>query len=319
MAIEASVIDQKPPRFSLLTWLAANPVLAAGVLAVLVPTLLLVARESWSTEQGAHGPIVLATGLWLLWREWGKAKPLMRPAPGLPVALLFAVLLPLYFISRVSNIVETEGFLMYGLVVATLYSVIGWEAIKRLWFPLIYLLFVLPPPETIVAMVTNPLKIALSESAVGLLHWLGYPIASSGVTIQVGQYQLLVAEACAGLNSLISLSAIALFYVYLRHHANVRYSLLMMLAIVPVAVFANFVRIILLVLLTYHGGEAAAQGFLHDFAGLTMFMTALITIFAIDHLFGLVFPGLKRNNRVEDAPAADAEPPVEGRATSPAE
>jgi len=295
MATEASVIGQKTKRFDLLNWLIANPVLAAGVLAVLIPTLLLVARESWTTEQGAHGPIVLATGLWLLWREWQKAAPLARPAPWLPVAALFIVLLPLYFISRVSNIVETEGYLMYALVVATLFSFVGWEALKRLWFPLVYLLFVFPPPETVVAMVTNPLKIFLSESAVSLLYSLGYPIASAGVTIQVGQYQLLVAEACAGLNSLISLSAIALFYVYLRHHANVRYSLLMILAIVPVAVFANFVRILILVLLTYHGGEAAAQGFLHDFAGLTMFMTALVTIFAIDHLFGLIFPGLKHN------------------------
>ncbi|MCW2361322.1 exosortase [Sphingobium sp. B1D7B] len=293
MATNAPVITEKKTRFELLNWLIANPVLGAGILAVLVPTLLLVARESWSTEQGAHGPIVLATGLWLLWREWQNAAAVARPAPGLPIAIAFAILLPLYFVSRVSNIVETEGFLMYGLVVAALFSAIGWEALKRLWFPLIYLLFVLPPPETLVAMVTNPLKIMLSESAVGFLYLVGYPVASSGVTIQVGQYQLLVAEACAGLNSLISLSAISLFYVYLRHHANVRYALLMIVAIVPVAVFANFVRIVLLVLLTYHGGEAAAQGFLHDFAGLTMFMTALITIFAIDHLFGLLFPRLK--------------------------
>lgn len=294
MASEAYSVNNKAIPRALMAWVAANPVLVAGILAVLVPTMLLVANESWSTEQGAHGPIVLATGLWLLLREWPNAKPVMAPASGGLVAAIFVPLLLLYFVSRVSHIVETEGFLMYGLVIATIFSFVGWQAIKRLWFPLMYLLFVLPPPETLVAMVTNPLKILLSESAVGLLYALGYPIASAGVTIQVGQYQLLVAEACAGLNSLISLSAIALFYVYLRHHANVRYSLLMFLAILPVAVFANFVRIILLVLLTYHGGEAAAQGFLHDFAGLTMFMTALITIFAIDHLFGLLFPGLKR-------------------------
>jgi exosortase len=294
MATDASVIGPKKIRFDLLNWAIKNPVLTAGMLAVLVPTLLLVARESWSTEQGAHGPIVLATGLWLLWREWSSAAPYARPAPGKPVALIFLVLLPIYFVSRVSNIVETEGYLMYALIIAILFSAVGLEALKKLWFPLVYLLFVFPPPETVVAMVTNPLKVVLSETAVKLLFALGYPIASAGVTIQVGQYQLLVAEACAGLNSLISLSAISLFYIYLRHHANLRYSLLMMLAIVPVAVFANFVRIILLVLLTYHGGEAAAQGFLHDFAGLTMFMTALITIFAIDHLLGVVFPGLKR-------------------------
>lgn len=302
MATDASVITEKNVLSTVVGWLTANPVLVAGILAVMIPTMLLVANESWSTEQGAHGPIVLATGLWLLAREWSKARPLFRPASWPIVVALFVPLLLLYFVSRVSHIVETEGYLMYGLIVTTIFSFAGWRAIRMMWFPLIYLLFVLPPPETVVAMVTNPLKVVLSEGAVGFLHMFGYPIASAGVTIQVGQYQLLVAEACAGLNSLISLSAIALFYVYLRHHANVRYSLIMMLAIVPVAVFANFVRILLLVLLTYHGGEAAAQGFLHDFAGMTMFMTALITIFAIDHLLGLLWPGLKAH-KAGPAPA----------------
>lgn len=293
MATDAAIDKKKALLPTILAWIVANPVLVAGALAVLIPTLLLVGRESWSTEQGAHGPIVLATGLWLLVREWHQARPLFSPPPGKLVALFFVPLLILYFVSRVSHIVETEGFLMYGLLVATLYSFAGWQALKRMWFPLLYLLFVFPPPETIVAMVTNPLKIGLSHGAVEMLYWLGYPTASEGVMIRIGQYELLVAEACSGLNSLISLSAIALFYVYLRHHANVRYSLLMFLTVLPVAIFANFVRIIILVLLTYHAGEAAAQGFLHDFAGMTMFMTALIAIFAIDHLFGLLWPGLK--------------------------
>jgi len=305
MATDASLIERKSLPQTMVAWLMANPLLVAGVLSVLVPTMMVIANESWSTEQGAHGPIVLATGLWLLAREWVRARPLSKPGKGWVIALAFVPMLLLYFISRVSHIMETEGYLMYGLVVVVIYSFVGWAALKQMWFPLLYMLFVLPPPDTLVAMVTNPLKIMLSKAAVEFLYLLGYPTASEGVSIQVGQYQLLVAEACAGLNSLISLSAISLFYVYLRHHANVRYSLLMFLAIVPVAVFANFVRIVLLILLTYHGGEAAAQGFLHDFAGMTMFLTALITIFAIDHLLGLLWPGLKaRKDDAAGPPAA---------------
>jgi exosortase len=141
---------------------------------------------------------------------------------------------------------------------------------------------VFPPPETLVAAITQPLKIGISKVAIEFLYMLGYPIAGAGVTIQIGQYQLLVAEACSGLNSLVSLSAIALFYIYIRHQANWRYSLLLFLAIIPVAIFANLVRVLILILLTYHAGEAAAQGFLHNFAGITMFSCALLTIFAVD-------------------------------------
>lgn len=265
-----------------LKFVADNWLLSIGLAAVLVPTMLLVAQLSWGTEQGAHGPIVVATGLWLLARQWDRTTGVRQPAPTLMVVLLFVPLLALYFLSSVTQIIEIQGFLMYGLMVTTLYSFVGARAIRLLAFPLFYLLFAFPPPDTVVAIITQPLKIGISKAAIDLLYAFGYPIAGAGVTIQIGQYQLLVAAACSGLNSLISLSAISLFYVYVRHQMNWQYAAFLILAIVPVAIFANLVRVLILILLTYHAGEAAAQGFLHNFAGMTMFITALLTIFAVD-------------------------------------
>jgi exosortase/archaeosortase family protein len=57
------------------------------------------------------------------------------------------------------------------------------------------------------------------------------------------------------------------------------------LSVIPIAVFSNFIRVLILILVTYYLGEAAAQGFLHDFAGLTMFAVALVTVFVIDSVF----------------------------------
>jgi len=125
---------------------------------------------------------------------------------------------------------------------------------------------------------------------VSLLHAAGYPVASSGVTIQIGQYQLLVAAACAGLNSIVTLAALCLFYVYLRHRTNFTAFLVVALAAIPVAMFSNFVRVIVQVLVTYYLGEAAAQGFVHDFAGLLMFAVALVTIFAVDQAATPFYP-----------------------------
>ena len=95
---------------------------------------------------------------------------------------------------------------------------------------------------------------------------------------------MLVAAACAGLNSIVTLGALCLLYVYLRHRSNFRAFLVVALAAIPVAIISNFVRVMVLVLVTYYLGEAAAQGFLHDFAGLLMFAVALLTIFAIDQI-----------------------------------
>jgi exosortase len=160
---------------------------------------------------------------------------------------------------------------------------------RAIWFPLVYLAFTLPPPDTVVAAVTQPIKIAISSWAVSLLHMLGYPVASSGVTIQIGQYQLLVAAACAGLNSIVTLTALCLFYVYLRHRSNMIAFVVVSLAAIPVAIISNFVRVLALVLITYYFGDAVAQGFVHDFAGLLMFSVALLTIFGIDQLASPLF------------------------------
>lgn len=261
-----------------------NLALATGVALLVIPTMIQVAKVSWSTEQGGHGPIVLATGLWLLWRELSTAKPERRPGKLIPSLLMLALSITIFVLARITGVLEIEAFAMYAALIAGAYMLFGSAVLRAIWFPLVYLAFTLPPPDTVVAAVTQPIKIAISEGAVSLLHALGYPVAGSGVTIQIGQYQLLVAAACAGLNSIVTLGALCLFYVYLRHRSNFMAFLVVALAAIPVAMFSNFVRVVVLVLITYHLGEAAAQGFVHDFAGLLMFAVALLTIFAIDQL-----------------------------------
>lgn len=256
--------------------------LLAGVAALAGPTMATVARVSWSTEQGGHGPLVLATGIWLLWREAPAAMRLRQPGNALLAGLGVAFFLACYVVARITGIIEIEGFALYFALLAATYALLGGAFMRELWFPLVYLAFIFPPPDQAVAVITQPLKIAISEQAVRLLYAFGYPIGSSGVTIQIAQYELLVAAACAGLNSIISLTAICLFYIYIRHRANWRYAGLLVLTIIPIAVFANFIRVILLILITYYFGDAAAQGFAHDFAGLSMFLVALIAIFGID-------------------------------------
>ena len=263
---------------------AGYALLLAGLALVAGPTMIFVAQQSWGTESGSHGPIVLATGLWLAWRLWPDARTVARPAPVLAVALLLAVVLPFYILSRVAQVVEVQGYIMYSVLLVTLYALIGVAAMRRMWFPLFYLAFMFPLPETLVAALTGTLKILISKAAVALLYGFGLPVGGAGVTIQVGTYQLLVAAACSGLNSILALTAISLFYVYMRHQADWRYALMLVVLILPVAIFANFVRVLILILLTYYAGEAAAQGFLHNFAGLTMFAVALLTIFGLDSI-----------------------------------
>lgn len=264
-------------------WFApATIVLLVGTAALILPTMYQVARDTWSTEQGGHGPLVLATGVWAVWRELESRTIARQPGKmsvGLPI---LALCLAVFLIARITGVLEIEAFSMYGALVTGAYLLFGGALIRHIWFPLVYLAFALPPPDTVVAAVTQPIKIAISSWSVSLLAWLGYPVASSGVTIQIGQYQLLVAAACAGLNSILTLTALCLFYIYLRHRSDPVAFVVVAVAAIPIAVISNFVRVMALVLITYYFGEAVAQGYVHDFAGLLMFSVALVTIFAID-------------------------------------
>ncbi len=279
-----------PPASS---WRWPDIIFVLGVLAAAIPTLIFVAKSSWTGEQGSHGPIILATGIWLVWHNWQEVRGLMERAPAWKVAALFVALVPVYLLTRVTQIVELEGYAMYMLLLTALYGVIGFQAMKVLAFPLIYLFFAFPPPETVIYALTLPIKVAISDAAIAVLQFFGLPIGGTGVMIQIGQYQLLVAAACSGLNSIVSLSAITLFYIYLMHRGEHRIQAILLLFVLPVAVAANFLRVLILILLTYYGGEAAAQGFLHDLAGVTIFLLALMLIFLIDKI--VVRMGLGRD------------------------
>ena len=263
----------------------ADLVLIVGAAIIVLPTMFQVGQFNWTTEQGGHGPIVLATGIWLLWRELTSSPAERRPGNPVIGSLVLAGLLGIYVLARITGILEIEALAMYGALITGGYLLFGGAVIRSIWFPLLYLALALPPPDSVVAAVTQPIKIAISEWAVALLYALGFPIASSGVTIQIAQYELLVAAACAGLNSIISLGAICLFYGYLRHRTNFAAFVVIALSVIPIAIFSNFIRVLILIHITYYLGESAAQGFLHDFAGLTMFAVALITVFVIDSLF----------------------------------
>ncbi|AYJ86980.1 exosortase [Sphingomonas paeninsulae] len=261
-------------------------ILAIGAAMLILPTLQGIAQVSWSTEQGAHGPIVLAIAIWLFARRWPVIRANAEPGSAIWGSLAFAVMLLAYTVAKIVGSIVLESAAMYGALVAALYLFVGFRAMREAWFPIAYFLFVLPPPGSVVAAATQPLRLQISEYAVAFLSLFGYPVARSGLMIYVSQYILEVKAACGGLNSMISLSAIGLFYAYIRHNSNIRYCLLFFMVIIFMAIVANFARVLILILITYYLGNGAAQGFLHQFAGMTMFTVAMVGILLFDGAAG---------------------------------
>ncbi|KTF67455.1 exosortase V [Sphingomonas sp. HT-1] len=258
-------------------WLAI-----AGLLALGIPTFITLGRQVWSSDGGVHGPIVLATGIWMLARQRDTLVRLRRPGNLLIGTLLLLLSLAVYTAGRVFDFVSIEATGLVATVITTGYLYFGGAALRAVWFPVLWLAFLIPPPGWMVDRVTAPLKEFVSYASTGFLSWLDYPILRQGVTLFIGPYQLLVEDACSGLRSLSSLVVVTLLYIYIKNKPSWGYALFIAMLVIPVAVATNILRIVMLVLITYHLGDAAAQSFLHVTTGMVMFVVALLCIFAID-------------------------------------
>ena len=270
------------PRRPWTLHLAAGWWLAAPFALLAIPTAVSLSRQDWSRDFGAYGPIVLATGAWLLWRQIPEFRQNAVQGAGWITWPLLAIAAALYIFGRAYDFVTLETAGVYGVGLAILNHKVGPRALLASWFPLLYLAFVIPIPGSFLADVTAPLKEFVSYVATGVLAHVGVPVVREGVTLYVAQYQLLVEDACSGMNSIVGLIAVGLLYIYLMRGASLAYSLVLVALVVPIAVLTNILRIMTLVLLTYFAGNDVAQGFLHFTAGMALFAIALVLVFALD-------------------------------------
>lgn len=252
-----------------------------GLVALYVPTCTDLARTLWASEDQAHGPIILAVALFFFWQKRRQINELPRAsaAAGWPI---FIAGLVLYVLGRSQDILLFEVGSQIPVLAGLLLILRGWAAIRALWFPLLFLVFMVPLPGGVVDALTMPMKMGVSWAAEHILYELGYPISRSGVVLQIGQYKLLVADACAGLHTLFTLEALGLLYLHVVRHESWLRNTLLAIAIVPISFTANTIRVIALTLVTFHLGDEAGQGFLHGFAGMVLFLSALLLIIAID-------------------------------------
>lgn len=291
LAPRASLLESMAP---IKTWWP----IVLGLLVLYVPTYWMLAHGIWNSDEQAHGPIVLVVALFLIWQNRAvfmdnASTPPTRVEVATGWTLLVIGLLA-YALGRSQDILLFEVGSQIPVILGALLITLGIKSARALWFALFFLLFMIPLPGFVVDATTGPLKQYISMIAEQVLYAAGYPIARSGVTLTIGQYQLLVADACSGLHSMFSLSAMGLLYLYLMERTSVARNLIIMAAILPIAFAANIVRVMVLILVTYHLGDEAGQGFLHGFAGIMLFVIGLLFLFVLDWVLGFVFPDRPR-------------------------
>jgi exosortase B len=260
-------------------------IVALGLCAMYLPSFVGLFRGLWSTDAQAHGPIVFAISCWLFYRKWPEMWQISNGQPasgwGWPI-FVFGLLC--YVVGRSQDMLFMEIGSLIWMLAGLLLLQRGGRALKAQWFTLFFMLFMIPLPGPLVDALTMPMKMAVSYVAEFVLYGVGYPIARQGVILQIGQYKLLVADACAGLHTLFTLEALGLLYLNLIRHDSLFRNAALAVLIVPISFTANVIRVMVLTLITYHFGDEAGQGFIHGFAGMVLFMSALLLIIGVDTL-----------------------------------
>jgi len=246
----------------------------------------------WNKDEHSHGPIMLCLSLWLLHARWKEFDgKLDGTAPGTWLAwVMFVVAVLFYAPGRALNIIYFEVFAFIPMLIGVVALIGGWPLLNKLKFPLFFLLFMVPIPGFVLDPISQFVKLHISIATAEILWYFGYPIGHTGVVLTIGPYQLLVADACAGMRTLFMLEAMGIFYLNVVRHTSLMRNITLGLLIVPISFAANMLRVLFLALITYHFGDEVGQGYLHGFAGLVLFVIALILTISIDGLLRLVFP-----------------------------
>jgi len=270
--------------------------LVGSFLAAYSPTIRSLIDGPWQTEQEGHGPLIIAASAWLVWQSRQKLRTaVLAPAPVLGWSTLLFGLLTM-FVARTQGVLTFEALSVLPVIVGCILLLAGWPVLRILAFSIGFLFFAVPMPDWAIDAATVPLKVFISDVVTRVLYAAGYPVAQNGVMIMIGSYQVLVKDACSGMNSIFALSAIGVFYAYVfRWETKVR-SLILLAAIIPITIAANFIRVIALVLIAYYGGVDLLEGTLHNLTGIALFVVAVVLLFLFDGFLGLCLslPGFVR-------------------------
>ena len=225
----------------------------------------------WNLQpEYSHGIIIPVLSAYLIWRRREELRGLPFTGSWLGLVLI-AVGLALRLVGLITTMTTIEHYaflvVLYGLIL----SLTGPVIFRRLRMPLFILLFAVPLPNFFNTALSLQLQFLSSELGVWVIRAAGISVLLEGNIIDLGNYQLEVAQACSGLRYLFPLMTLAFIAASLFRGPLWKRAILF-LASIPITVIMNSVRIGFIGITVEHWGPAMAEGALHDFEGWLVFM-----------------------------------------------
>ncbi len=258
--------------------------LMAAMAIAFYPVFHQLAVMGWIKADYTHAYFLVPIFCWLIYR---KRSQLQRSSTvHIPGVILLLVGLAVYIFSRINDFMFIEAASFVLVVWAIFLLRYTAPSVKAVFFPLSYLIFIIPPPFIVVDAVTMPLKMLATQASYSLLKLVGLPVSLNGAILRVGTYDFFVSEACSGYRSMVALLALGALYAYLQKTTLIK-KWVIFLSVIPLGIAGNIFRIFITGCIGHYVGIRYAEGFFHEFSGAVVFLIAILGLSLItDKLAG---------------------------------
>lgn len=268
----------------------AFPFFTISLLVVILyfPVLKELVYDWYVDPNYTHGFLIPFISGYFVWEKREKlGKLTVKPFNWAILLLIFGIFI--LFIGHIGAELFTMRFSLIIVIAGLILFLLGKDFFKTLFFPISFLVFMVPLPYLVYDSIAFPLKLFAARCAALSLQLMGIPVLREGNIITLASTTLEVADACSGIRSLISLIALGMVYAYFSQTVTWKRVTVVLLTI-PIAIFVNAFRLVVTGALAHYIDPELAHGFFHTFSGWIIFLLAFLLLLATGSILGRIFP-----------------------------
>lgn len=227
-------------------------------------------------SDNSHGILVPLVSAYFIWQK-KKELRLSEISNSNWGGVILAISMGLYLLSYTGGVAVVSRAMIVSSLIGLVLFTLGKEFFSLLVFPLLFLFFMVPVPDSILGLVALPLQLFATKVSTFVIQLFSIPAYREGNMLYFTQTQLEVAEACSGIRSIMSFGMLSFIFAYMMDKIWWK-RIVLILSTIPLALFANIVRVTGTGILAHFYGDIVARGFLHEFSGLAVFAFGFVLL-----------------------------------------
>ena len=258
-------------------------ILAAALVGVLgwaywliIPGLVV---QWWNQPEYSHALLIPFVSGYLAWSKRDELAQVV-PRPGYWGLALMVFALVVYITGKVGADLFLQRISLVLMIAGGVLYVGGAKVLGLLLFPLAFLVLMIPLPGIVFNSIAFPLQMFAAQVSSAALEAVGVPVFREGNVMHLAAASLDVEEACSGIRSLLSLTALGVLYGNLAF-SNWTPRILLLVMVVPIAIAANVLRVFVVGLLAHHVSLDTALGVFHTAGGWSVFVIAVALLLGV--------------------------------------